>query len=167
MDYAEARSLIEDGDLISVRRKHGFLVFWIRFFTRAPDTHSGIAIWLHDGLWMAELNAGRNHAVPLSQLERTDFDVYYPPVEDRAAIRTAVLDQLRVTVNYGVLALLVIGVLDFFRLDVFVHWRRIMVCSGYCVAAYEKAGWSEHSRMVSPRKLASWLKPKLQVRVDS
>lgn len=164
MDYAEARDLIEDGDLISVRGRRGILANVIRLVTRAPDTHSGIALWLDGGLWMSELNGGKNHAVPLSQLEATDFDVYHPPVGDRAAIRQAMLDQLRVSVHYGTPALLVIGLLDFFRINLFVHWRRIMVCSGYCVAAYEAAGWPEHSRMISPRKLASQLRLKLQVR---
>lgn len=164
MDYTQARPLIQDGDLVAVRETHGFLAPLTRFFTRSPVTHAGIAIWLDGGLWMAELNGGKNHAIPLSQLQGTDFDVYNPPVVDRAAVRAATLAALRQKIGYGLAALVVIGILNWLQVKWFIHARRVLVCSGYCVMIYEAAGWPERSRIISPRELVEQLAPKLQVR---
>lgn len=160
MNYAEARPQIETGDMIAVRDVHGILGRLTRWATRSPYTHAGIALWLAGGLYMAELNGGRNHLVPMSQL--TAFDVYHAP-QGLADIEAAIMDWLRGPIVYGYLAFILIGLLDRLRLNLYVHWRRILVCSGYCVAIYETAGWSEHSRIISPRGLAGLLTFKLGV----
>lgn len=166
MNYAEARPQIDDGDLIAVRGKHGLFGALTRFFTRSPYTHVGVALWLDGGLWMAELNGGRNHLVPVSQLADQDLDVFYPPVRRKDSIRDAVQDMLRTQISYGIPAVFMIGLLNVLRIKIFVHWRRILVCSGYCVAIYEQAGWPEHSRIISPQELTELLKPKLQIRIS-
>jgi hypothetical protein len=163
IDYATARPLIADGDCILVRETHGFLTPFTRFFSRSAYTHAGIALWMDDGLWMAELNSGKNHAVPLCQLSNTDFDVYHCPVDREAAV-IATLDALHSKISYGIAALFVIGLLNWLRITVFLHARKILVCSGYVVAIYEAAGWSERSRMISPQELATQLKLKIEVR---
>lgn len=167
MEYFEARGQIEDGDLIAVRGETGILAFLTRLVTRSPVTHTGTAIWMDGGLWMAELNSGRNHAVPLSQLDKTDFDVYHCPVEDRAVVRQAIEAALRSKINYGFWALLVIGLLNWLQIKVFLHARRILVCSGYCVMIYETAGWPERTRILSPRELIDQLEFKFSVVASS
>jgi hypothetical protein len=154
---------IETGDLIAVRTAHGIMGRLTQFVTRSPYTHVGIVIRLGSDLFMAELNGGRNHLVPLSQL--TDYDVYACPTGLRD-IDGAIRQWLRLPVDYGFLAFAAIGLLDWFRIKAFVHWRQILVCSGYCVAIYETAGWPEHSRIVSPRELAADLELKLAVRPE-
>ena len=162
MNYLEARSQISDGDLISVRTPHGLLGKATQFFTRSPYTHSGIAIWIEGGLYLAELNGGRNHLTPMSQLEDLEFDVYAEPaVTD---VRLSIFKWLRQPINYGYGAFLAIGLLDWLGIKMFVHWRKILVCSGWCVAVYEDAGWPEHSRIISPGELAALLVLKLEVR---
>lgn len=161
MDYATARSYIRTGDLVAVRSVHSWLGRLTQLVTRSPYTHAGLAIWLEDGLYMAEINGGRNHLVPMSQL--TDFDVYDPPV-GLSDLKTAILAMLRLPIDYGVIAFIMIGLLNLLHLQVFIHWRRLLVCSGYCVATYEQAGWPEHSRIISPAELAKLLKLKAEVR---
>ncbi len=164
MHYDAARPLIEDGDLISVRTQHGLFGALTQICTRSVYTHNGIAVWLDDGLWMTEINGGKNHAIPLSQLEGEEFDVFLPPLGlDRQAIRKAALESLRVKVPYGFAAAFMIGLLGLLKLKIFVHWRKIIVCSGYCVATYENAGWSEHSRIISPGELAGLLQLRCEV----
>jgi hypothetical protein len=163
MRYDEVRHLIEDGDLIAVHGKSGLLTPFTRFFTDSNVTHTGIAIWLDGGLWLAELNGGGNHMVPMSQI-MDGFDAFYSPVDDRQAVRHAVLESQRNKIHYGAFALLVIGLLNWLRIKMFLHARRILVCSGYCVKVYEAAGWPEHSYLISPAELAGMLKPKLEVR---
>jgi hypothetical protein len=164
MDYPTARPLIQDGDTIAVRERLGVLALLTRIFTRSPVTHVGVALWMDGGLWMAELNGGKNHAIPLSQLEGTDFDVYDPPLTDRQALRAATVEALRLKIAYGSIALVVIGVLNWLRIRIFLHARRLLVCSGYCIMIYENAGWAERSRIESPAELVAQLKIKLQVR---
>lgn len=163
MKYQEARSLIETGDAVAVKRKTGLLASLTRLLTRSDYTHNGIAIWLDGGLWMAELNGGGNHMIPMSQLENMDFDVFYPPVDDRIAIKQAILSVLREHQDYGFAALPVIGLLEWLRVKAFLHARRVLVCSGYVVKVYEEAGWGEHTRILSPRELTGLLVMKLQV----
>jgi len=161
MNYADARSLIADGDLIAVRGTEGFLTPFTKFFTRSDYTHAGIAVWMDGGLWMAELNSGKNHLIPLSQLESTAFDVYACPVENP---KPAIMNMLRIPLPYSLAALFVIGLLNWLRIKIFLHWRQLLVCSGYCVKIYEAAGWGDHSRLVSPQELAASLTLKIEVR---
>lgn len=144
---------IEDGDLISVRGRHGVLAALIRFFTFSRHTHNGLAIWIDGRLWMAELNGGRNHSIPIEQLHDTEFDVSDSLVEDRVAVRESILRNLEERVEYGVVALIAIGILNFFKLNFILNWRRILVCSGWCMKVYEDAGHPRHTRILSPREL--------------
>lgn len=165
MNYEQARPLIETGDLIAVRRSDSLLALATRFFTRDPHTHTGIAAWLDGGLWMAELNGGGNHLVPLSQLADRDFDVYCRPPEvapDRVSV--SILSNLRAHIDYGFAALPVIGLLNWLKLKVRGLQRRIVVCSGYCVNVYVDAGWKERTRIMSPAELTGLLNLKMEVR---
>lgn len=151
---------IQTGDCIAVRTAHSFMSRATQRITGSPYTHNGVAIWISGRLYMAELNGGRNHLVPLSQL--TKFDVYTCPVGP-AYVEQAILDALAQPIEYGYAAFLLIGLLNLLRIKMFVHWRKIIVCSGYCVAIYEAAGWPERSRTISPRELAEQLTLKLSV----
>jgi hypothetical protein len=174
--YAQARDLIRTGDLIGVRDVHGLLGRATVMFTRSPYTHTGVAVWLGDHLFMADLNSGRNHLTPLSQL--TDFDVCSPPEGlDRASIEQAIIDWLSKPINYGFAAFVAIGIQEALDMKLFMHWRSIVVCSGGSVTIYElaaalmrsnnltpPAAWVEHTRMISPGKLVAELPFKLAVR---
>lgn len=156
MEYAAIRDSIKTGDLIAVRNGTGIRNRLVAFFTRGPYTHCGLAIWIAGRLYMTELNDGFNHLVPLSQLDDMAFDVYaHPPELTEDALEAAIMSWLASKVDYGYLAFFTIGLLDWLRVKAFVHWRRIMVCSGYCVANWETAGWAEHSRILSPVDLAA------------
>lgn len=160
MNYTEIRNQIQTGDLIAVRKAKTLFNRMTQFFTRGPYTHTGVAIWIGARLFMAEINDGRNHLVPISQLDQ--FDVYKAPA-GLTNIDEAIFYWLARPIDYGYLALGVIGLIEWLRLKVFVHWRRILVCSGFCVAIYETAGWPAHSRMVSPNELASELELRFAV----
>lgn len=162
MLYDDARVHIRTGDLIAVRSVHSILTRLTQIVTRSPYTHIGVAIWLDGGLWMAELNGGRNHIIPMSQLRDTAFDVYKCPISEAAA-REAILESLRVMVPYSPLAFLVIGFLDLFKIEIFVHWRKILVCSGYASKIYDIGKWGEHSYILSPRAIAALLDFRLSV----
>lgn len=162
--YSDARLQIQTGDLIGVRDVHGIMGRLTVFFTRKPYTHTGVAVWLGERLFMAELNAGRNHLTAVSQLR--DFDVCSPPVVDRAAIERAVFDWLADPITYGFAAFVLIGLRCWLRIKTFIHWRKVIVCSGGSVEIYERAGWPEHSRMISPGELVDELEIKLAVRAN-
>jgi hypothetical protein len=175
MDYALARPQIRTGDLIGVRDVHGLLGRATTFFTHDPHTHTGVAVWLGERLFMADLNSGRNHLTAVSCLEK--FDVYAPPLRlSRDLIETAIFDWLASPITYGYAAFIVIGLKCALRLKTFIHWRRIVVCSGGSVEIYEKAaaaarnlrnitvaGWQEHNRMISPGELCAELQLKFPV----
>jgi hypothetical protein len=168
MEYSQARGLIATGDLIAVRTASGLLGRATQFFTRGPYTHTGLALWLCGRLFMTEINGGRNHLVPLSQLNAVDFDVYaHPPELDPAALDAAIHEWLAARVDYGYLAFVAIGLLEWLRLKLTVPWRKILVCSGYCVANWESAGWhATCSRVVSPTKLAAQVRRKFTVQAS-
>jgi hypothetical protein len=167
MNYHDARWQIRDGDLIAVRGKGGIIGSLTRFFTRSPYTHAAVAVWFDGGLYMAELNGGRNHLVPVSQIADEDFDVCWCPVREPYCVRRAVEYWLRHEVPYGYLAFILIGLSNFLRLDVRGRVGGMLVCSSYCAAVYQSAGWKKRNRIVSPADLVGMLKMKLQVRQTS
>jgi hypothetical protein len=175
-NYESMRHLIQDGDLIAVRGSHP-IDRLTSLVTRSPYTHTGVAIWLDDHLFMADLNSGRNHLTALSCLE--DFDVFAPPAGlDRPTIRAAALTWLASPIDYGFIAFVGIGIECMLaRRTLIDNWRGIVVCSGGSVMIFEKAaqlmldarmvppaGWLRHSRQVSPGELAGELALALQVR---
>lgn len=166
MNYDEARSKIEDGDMIAVCGKEGFLTPFTKFFTRSPYTHVGVAFWMGGGLWMAEINAGANHATPLSQYAECDFDVFIKPDECIHSIKDAIDTALRVKIHYGFASLPVIGLLNWLRIKAFIHARKILSCAGFSVLIYELAGFPEYTRVLSPADLARLLKLRLSVQGD-
>ncbi len=111
---------------------------------------------------MSELNGGGNHLVPISQLVEHGFEVYDCPV-DRQRVADAILSNMRVKISYGFSALFVIGLAEWFRLQIAGRQRRIVVCSGYCINVYIDAGWPERSRTISPGELVKMLMFKFDV----
>lgn len=162
MNLADASSQIETGDLISVRTVHGPTGLLTRLVTRSPYTHSGVALWLAGRLFMAEINSGRNHLVALSSVR--EFDVSCRPPELAVnKVEQTIIDWLADPIEYSRLAFVVIGILNLFHIKKFVHWRNRIVCSGAAVKIWEKAGWPEHSYMVSPAEVAKEVRFKLAV----
>lgn len=163
MDYAQARPLLETGDVIGVRHPKG-LGKYTQFFTSSDYTHVGVILRMANGVWMAELNSGRNHLIPLSQLKDHRFDVYYPPVSDRSKIRHAIHRWLRFQVEYGFIAFIAIGLMEYFKIKFVVRSKNLLVCSGYLVKIFQTAGWdSRISPVQSPRELLSRLELKFEV----
>jgi hypothetical protein len=161
MNYDEYAPLIQSGDLISVPVAHSIMGKLTQFFTRSEYTHSGVAFWMGNELFMAELNGGRNHLIPIIQLQ--DFDVYECP-QNLRDVNGAIRKWLSYPVQYGYSAFIAIGLLNWFRIKAFVHWRNILVCSGYVVAIWETAGWPEHTRILSPGELAQCTPLKFKIR---
>lgn len=157
-DYAQARTKIHDGDLISVFKAHSLFNILTQGFT-GKYTHVGTAIWLDGGLWLVEMNGGGNHAIPLSQLQKYGFDVSSPPPGvTRSAARREALAALRERESYGFLTAIATGIVEFFGLPIVVNWRKGRHCAGLCVKIYDKAGWAAedgytHSYVISPTKL--------------
>jgi hypothetical protein len=63
MDYAEARKLIMNGDIIATKRVHGLFEFLTKFFT-GQYTLTGITVWIERGFssedvdqWFIEANS--------------------------------------------------------------------------------------------------------------
>jgi hypothetical protein len=149
MHYEEARSKIETGDLIEVRTIKGWMNWVTKLFT-GPYVHCGQAIWLD----------GR-----LSQLEGLDFDVYAPPDGLSVAdMEASIMANLGSKVDYGYEALPFIGLVEKLKLKLVIHWRNILVCSGYCARNWVDAGWKDcPSFVISPTKLASLVRLKFAV----
>jgi hypothetical protein len=163
MNYQEALNNIETGDLIAVKGTEGFLTPFTRFFTRSDYTHVGIAYWMNGKLWMVEINGGKNHLIPMTQLADEKFDVFKCPIEDKARVEVAIELSLKDKIPYGYLALFVVGLINYLRIKVFIHARRILECAGFCVMIYETAGWPEHTRILSPKDLTEFLQLKVSV----
>lgn len=165
LTYSDARLHIQTGDTIAIMGRSGLLAALTRFFTRSDYTHIGIAFWMGGALWMFEINSGRNHAIPLSQLQGTNFDVYArPPELGEAAVMESILANLRDKIDYGFLAIPVIGLFEYLKIKASTRWRDELVCSGIAVKVYEDAGWPPRSRLVSPARLVAMLDRRLSVR---
>lgn len=163
MNYNEARDKIQDGDCIAVKVRENLFHELIRFSNRSDITHTGVAVWIDGGLWMAETNGGNNHIVPMSQLENVDFDVYEPPVADRARIRTAITESLRYRIKYGFEDLVPIGIISFLKLKLKINPGKKVVCFNYTAMIYHEAGWSSEPYLRSGEELVSHFRYKFSV----
>ncbi|MEJ7804298.1 MAG: hypothetical protein WKG03_00025 [Telluria sp.] len=166
MEYAQAREHINTGDLISVRTPLSMMNRVTQFFT-GSYTHSGQALWMAGRLWVTELNGGRNHLIPLSQWEGLEFDVHAAPDGlTRWDMERAIMDNLGRKVDYGYLAFVAIGLVEWLKLNLVVKWSKILVCSGYSVKNWQDAGWTgAASRVISPTKLAGMVHFKFSVKM--
>ncbi len=168
LNYFNARSEISNGDMISVFKAHGFFGRLTQFFT-GQYTHSGVAVWMEGGLWMVEINGGRNHAIPLSQLQKFGFDVFEPPKGVTAkSAKISALKALRNQENYGFFTTIVTGFIEYFRIPIVVNWRKGRHCAGFVVGIYDDAGWAmadnqTHTYVISPTKLSNMMKLKFRV----
>jgi hypothetical protein len=168
LTYQEARSKIHDGDLISVFKAHSLFNRATQFFT-GEYTHTGVAVWIEGGLWLAETNGGGNHAVPLSQLQKFGFDVSEPPSGvDVSKIKSVVLEELREKEPYGYLAAVATGFVEYFGIPITINWRKGRHCSGLVTRIWDRAGWAElsgftHTYVISPTKLTRQVKFKFRV----
>lgn len=175
--YEEARELIKTGDMIAVRDAQSWLGRLTQLVTRRPHTHTGVAYWLRDRLYMASLNSGRNHLSAVSQLG--DFDVCNPPVGlARDAILESMDKWLDRRIEYGFAAFVAIGLECLLRWrTLFDNWRSVVVCAGGTVQIYEGAAqiqmtagrsypleWLRHNRMLAPGELVDELPFKMAVR---
>lgn len=139
MKYADIRGQISDGDLIAVRSNHRGLPALTRYFTHSPYTHTAVAIWLGNGLWAAEMNAGGNVLVPVSRWENTDFDVFACPVH-RTDVCVAILETLRGKIDYDLADLLRIAAHNVLRCKLPTDTGGL-VCSAYSAKLYTMSGW--------------------------
>lgn len=168
LSYSEARAFINDGDLISVFKAKSLFNHMTKAFT-GEYVHVGGALWLDGGLWVTELNGGGIHAIPLSQLRSSGFDVSEPPkgVTPESA-RVATQEALRDPEPYGFLTAVATGFVEFFSIPITINWRNNRHCAGRMVRIYDRAGWAEadgqtHTYVISPTKLTKLMKFKFRV----
>lgn len=156
MKYAEARELIRDGDALLIQgRSHGLNAL-IKLFTRSAYTHAGLALWLGNGLYIAEMNAGGNHLVPLSRYADLPVDVYRAPLTNAylelhtpRGWGSRVLDSLREKISYDFADLIRIGLHNVLHLQLPRTDTGGLVCSAYVARVYRDSGWIAPATMPS------------------
>lgn len=157
MKYVDVRDRIKDGDLILVKGNWKSLFrAGIKIVTKSPYTHAGLAVWLDGGLWIAEINGGGNHVIPMSQI-KDPFDVFECPV-DRLFVRTSILELLRDHHSYAFLELLRIFI---YRLTGLITPELSQdgsyVCNEYVARVYSDCGWEIKEQVFWPGSLAKLL----------
>lgn len=138
--YDECRDLIFSGDLIAVRRRNGFLPALTRQITGSPYTHTATALWLDDGLYVAEMDGIKGVLVPLSQYAGVDYDIFECPVFDRDRVKACTLGLLRTKIHYDYLDLARIAAWKVMRLPLPRQDRNGLVCSAFSARIYREAG---------------------------
>lgn len=145
--YAEVRDMIQDGDLIAVRRKTGFFAKLVRWVSRNPYTHVAIAVWADGRLLVAGMSSSGNVLVPLSQYELAGFDVLDCPVE-YAKVRENTFNRLGHHVPYATSELLGILIRRWFKFH-FTASKTGLICTSFCISVYRDAGWCSPSLPLS------------------
>lgn len=163
MNYDEVRPYLETGQIIGVKENKTWLHKLTRIFTKRTYTHVGIIQVEPNGVYLAELNGGRNHKIPMSQLMHKSFDVAECPKECLEAVNESINRWLRFEVPYGFLAFILIGLNKFLGLKVPIKQGDI-VCTGFVVNILTTAGWKlDVSPNIDPGSLMALLKTKFNV----
>lgn len=89
MNYLFVRRKIASGDLIAVRHANTPQGWLARVLTGTPYRHTGIAIWIDGGLWLAEISWHGPRLVPLSLYAFCDWDVFGSPINPALVVEIA------------------------------------------------------------------------------
>jgi len=146
--YEDLRRLVLDGDLIAVRSKHSGWPGLIRWATRSQYTHCAIALWLDEGLWVAEMDGAKNVLIPLSQYQLTPFDVFSCPV-DRKQVRDDILVTLRGKISYDWLDIWRLAINILFGVPLPTVDDSKLVCSSWAAYIWLRCGWKPAGRLPS------------------
>lgn len=160
VSYEQARLDIQDGDIIFIKNNKGlFLPQLIRFFTRSPYTHVGIAFWITTGsadrLMVVEAQGGaKRRIVNLSYYEDDHIDVVEAP-KDWDRVSEKAIERLN-QVPYGWLQALYVGVreflLQYFNVKLPMRDLPGEICSEFVARIYDLP-----ERHISPQLLLDQL----------
>ena len=152
--YESIRPLLKTGDIVGVRENKSWIHVATKVFTGSRYTHVGIIVVNSTGVYLAELNGGRNHLIPLSQLKNKRFDIYECPKECLDKIEESINEQLREEIHYSYLAFLFIGIMDLFNVTFKVPLKNDQVCSSFVAKCLNNAGLKNKIvMMISPGDL--------------
>jgi len=140
MNYANARQLIKNGDLVAIRSKHGGLPAAVRWVTKSPYTHTAVALWCEGRLLIAETNGANAAISPLSQRQGQDFDVFSCPVT-RADAVDAVWNVLGVSIGYDFGDLFRVAANRLLGVPLPPADDDKLFCSALSATIYKHAGW--------------------------
>lgn len=146
--YEDLRRLVLDGDLVAVRPAHGGWARLVQWATRSPYEHCAIALWLDEGLWVAEMDGAKNVLVPLSQYAQTPFDVFPCPV-DRSLVRDDVLVTLRGRIRYDWQDIWRLALNKLFGVPLPTVDDANMICSSWAAYIWLRCGWKPAGRLPS------------------
>lgn len=142
MNYAAARDLIQDGDVIAVKRRSGVLAVLTRLVTKRPETHTGIAVWSGGRLLLVQANGGGVNVIPLSQEAEFAFDVYDPPAGlDRSEIVARAWEAIGARLSYAVADLFEIWLYLWFGIPLPAKPGEDPICSLLTARILIAAGW--------------------------
>lgn len=136
---SEFFQLVQDGDLIATRSKHGGLPALTRRITRSPYTHTATVLMLDGAPWVAEMGAGGNHLVPLNRYASSQLDLIGFP-GDRALVRACTLESLNGRIKYDFLDLIRIAAWNLLHFKLPRTDKGGMVCSAYSAWLWLGAG---------------------------
>lgn len=157
--YKTARRSIGNGDIIACHYRGGFWSL-VRRITGSKISHVGIAVWLGQGLYVAEMQQGGNILRPLSQTT-SDFTVYKNPVSANKT-KSVTLTVLRQRIRYAFLNLLLIGFNHLLHLRISNSSRAKATCGTFVRRILVRSGWHPGNlpKNPSPAQLVKQLQPK-------
>lgn len=158
MNYAEARGLINTGDLVAVRSHRGGLSAITRRVTHSPYTHTAVVIWLGGRLLLAEMNGGGACLVAASKYSDTDFDVFACPVHS-TEVEGAIFDLLGLDIRYDFGDLVLIAEHELLGRPLPVADDNELICSALSASIYLHAGLPRGSlpSIPAPRDVVKWM----------
>lgn len=160
LSYDEARSLIQDGDLLSfVPHSNNLLHRITQWVTKSSYYHSGVAVWMESTghirrLFVCEAHRSGRRLIPLSMYKGTKFDVTCCPI-DWEFIEEGLLDNVG-KIKYGFMDFVFVGVRDLFGIT--LRDTDGEICSEMVQDAYNKAGLRMPDYVLSPGELYEYLK---------
>ena len=144
LSYEQARSKIQDGDIVFIKNKKTLVSRVIQFFTFSHYSHVGIAFWATIGkeqrLFMVEAQGGaKRRIVNMSFYEGEEMDIVMPP-KRWADVQQVALERLG-KVEYGWLEAYYVGLREFLlRTTKYIKLPQLdlpgEICSEYVARVY-------------------------------
>lgn len=159
MDYATAREIIKDGDIIFIKRRKDSINPFSWLTTKLLHTrfyHVAVAVWMESDygnrrLMVVEAHAGARRMVPMSLYSNHSMEVLRLKNLDFSKVADNLIENVGV-INYGYLDFVMIGIKEIFGLP--SRDNNGEVCSEMAAKMLIQGGYKKLSdSLVSPKKL--------------
>lgn len=155
--YSDLLPLIKNGDTIAING-NSLISKSIKFITGESLSHTGIALWQNDKLYVVEMDMDKNVMIPISQYSNSHIHVYRHPDLKTKIDESIILNLLNDEISYGWFDIFKLFCYKTLKLSFMTKdTTKSMICTSLNQKCYLNSGLSITTGLLTPGELCSQL----------